>query len=157
MYQKSGHKYVLVSYALMHVDVVVVLAYVLFRTAVLESLLRAFEAMGAPLHSVADQSLVWSSVLFWTCAICSVARNWCFQVSSNPLRGALVLELMVVSAVVLVVWQALSQPTSIDPLWLERLSLWQYLLAVITTAGTGHVVADFLSRVRSTLKLVRIA
>ena len=51
-------------------------------------------------------------------------------------------------AVVLSVGKSLSQPLKIDPYWHLDLSLFSYVFEVITTAGAGYVLADFLNRLR---------
>lgn len=139
-------------YALLHVDVILVLIYLAFRTNSLGALIAAFDAI-APSHGAEKlRFLVWGGTLFVMCAVCSYARRSHFAIPTNYAKGVLLFELMVLSAVVLTVSKSLSQEAAIDPYWLLELSPLSYLFEVVTTVGAGYILADFLSRIGSISK-----
>lgn len=136
------------SYLLLHVDVVLLFTYLVFRTEVLVALLSAFDAITPSRRFDQFRFLVWGGVLFVTCTACSYFRQSHFAIPTNTSRGIVFFELMVLGAVALSVGRSLSQSAAIDPFWVVNLSLLNYGFEIVTTAGAGYVFADFLSRIR---------
>lgn len=135
-------------YALLHLDILLIFVYLLFRTEVLELLMSAYTRVTASPNLSHYRFLVWSVVLFGVCALFSYFRQRHFTMSVNLARGVVIFEVMVLLAIAVIVGKALSQPVEIDPYWLLGISLPSYIFEVVTTAGAGYILADFLLRIR---------
>jgi hypothetical protein len=144
----SQKKYSKLIYVLLHIDVLLVFFYLLFRAEVLALLLDAYNAATASLDLAHYRFLVWGVVLFGACSLCSYFRQRHFAMAVNLARGVVIFELMVLSTAAFIVWKSLVQPVEIDPYWLISLSLPSYVFEVVTTAGVAYLFADFLSRIR---------
>lgn len=133
---------------LLYADVILLVFYLTFRKETTTLLVRIFDLTLGWTNFSSYRFLAWGFVLFITCAGCSYFRQNFFTNRPSTAKGIAIFELMILIAVVLSVGKSLSQPLKIDPYWLLDISLLSYVFEVVTTAGAGYVLADFLNRLR---------
>ena len=137
--------------AFLYLDIVILLLFVAFRESSVMTVISLYDIM-APDGIERFRYLAWGGTLFVTCSLCSYWRRYRLIIPMQYTKGVIYFELMVLGAFVLILVQSLSQADTIDPFWLLELNWFSYLFEVVTTAGAGYVLADFLSRVNFLLR-----
>ncbi len=133
---------------LLYADVILLIFYLAFRKEATTLLVNVFDLAFGWTNFSSYRFLAWGFVLFFTCAACSYFREDFFTKRPSTAKGIVIFELMILIAVVLSVGKSVSQPLTVNPYWLLDLSLLSYVFEVVTTAGAGYVLADFLNRLR---------
>lgn len=137
---------------LAYVDLIIIVAYIMFSKYTLSTLLYIFESIVPTDIFDGFGFLVWGGTLFIVCATSSYFRGRTISISGPISFGFVAFAIMVFSAIALSINQTLRHSDTINPYWVINLSTMSYLMEIVTTAGAAYLLADALLRIRNFIR-----